>query len=647
MLKVFVGSSSESYTPFVVPFRTVLFQAAKEHGPKIDVRTWRDEISFKYGEFILESLQRQLAESDLSIFFFSSDDERTMRGERSPIPRDNVVFEAGISFAQLGRERTVMLVEEGARLPADFEGLIFHKFSAGTSSEKTARFEAISRLLLADWAKLSPLHKGSRLELAAPVGLRATIESSREKLDQIEHALVSGHLGKPIHEPIVLSAEACLSAYVEALPLVEKRFWTTTFFTSGFWRANSGEVLRANTEMMKRLQSRGDADVRRLFLLPIEFERFLTNEGEKIAHLRRTGNESAILDLERELDQIDEYVKKMVDHGCEVRLANDDAITAWTKLSSELKDRSEANDTEIAIFDNFRIDMYRGGKSGNITRLASFPNTFANFEAHLDRAEQYFENLWRHGMDGPETIEKWRATIAYWQRRIDYHTNWIARYEYDLEDRDKQLKASELAAAVEAIRSAGQFGTIDAFLDIGTCTARYPIELCRQHALKPEARIIALDEDSDCIEFARAKIRDENLDGRISLVQSDFLRDGQPELVANSFGLVTCMLGTMSHFGGLAGTRGGPSGRLPVALKKMQSMLRPGGLLLLGNWSERAREAGQFLRIYRAEDRARLQAWTPTQSSLREAIEQAGLTVSTIKSLELGIDLFVCRLAAD
>ena len=208
------------------------------------------------------------------------------------------------------------------------------------------------------------------------------------------------------------------------------------------------------------------------------------------------------------------------------------------------------------------------------------------------------------------------------------------------------MKVSELNAAIEVINQLGLFGRIESYLDVGTCTARYPIELSTRGALKPDAKVVALDEESDCIEFSRAKLSDHHdIQHRIDLVTADFLREGQEDLKNESFDLITCMLGTLSHFGGPSVGAFGlqRSGRLKLALRKMQCLLRKGGVLLLGNWSDRAREDGRFLRIYRDQDQ--LRDWTPSQAELRTSLLETGLEVHSMRPIQPdpGIDLFVCR----
>ena len=42
------------------------------------------------------------------------------RRKLAPLPRDNVVFEVGFFAARLGMENTILIVESGTKIPADW-----------------------------------------------------------------------------------------------------------------------------------------------------------------------------------------------------------------------------------------------------------------------------------------------------------------------------------------------------------------------------------------------------------------------------------------------------------------------------------------------------------------------------------------------
>ena len=67
----------------------------------------------------------------------SPDDSLVMRGASSKTARDNVHFEYGISIGQLGRVRSILLVDASVdlHLPSDFAGLTTKRYRRGNVDE--------------------------------------------------------------------------------------------------------------------------------------------------------------------------------------------------------------------------------------------------------------------------------------------------------------------------------------------------------------------------------------------------------------------------------------------------------------------------------------------------------------------------------
>lgn len=86
------------------------------------VRNW--EIDFSAGGIILDEIETASKLCSGGIFLFTKDD--AMEGnENRAAPRDNVVFEAGYFAAAKGRDRVLIIREEGAKMPADLGGNIY------------------------------------------------------------------------------------------------------------------------------------------------------------------------------------------------------------------------------------------------------------------------------------------------------------------------------------------------------------------------------------------------------------------------------------------------------------------------------------------------------------------------------------------
>jgi len=89
---------------------------------KLRVRNW--EMDFAAAGIIIDEIETASKLCSGGIFLFTKDD--AIEGnEKKAAPRDNVVFEAGYFAAAKGRERVLIILEEGAKMPADLGGNIY------------------------------------------------------------------------------------------------------------------------------------------------------------------------------------------------------------------------------------------------------------------------------------------------------------------------------------------------------------------------------------------------------------------------------------------------------------------------------------------------------------------------------------------
>ena len=79
---------------------------------------------FKAGESILDQIETASSNCSSGIFLFTKDD--TLEGgDDAAAPRDNVIFEAGYFINSKGKDRVLIIVEKGAKMPADIGGDIY------------------------------------------------------------------------------------------------------------------------------------------------------------------------------------------------------------------------------------------------------------------------------------------------------------------------------------------------------------------------------------------------------------------------------------------------------------------------------------------------------------------------------------------
>lgn len=116
---VFVASASEGLNVVEAAQRSL--QSAL--GGDVEVRPWSGE--FQLTRTYIESLERMLDESDFAVLVFTPDDRTKSRGREHFSPRDNVVFELGLFFGRLGRERCFLVQRRDLdlKVPSDLLGI--------------------------------------------------------------------------------------------------------------------------------------------------------------------------------------------------------------------------------------------------------------------------------------------------------------------------------------------------------------------------------------------------------------------------------------------------------------------------------------------------------------------------------------------
>ena len=89
-----------------------------------DVTIW-DQGVFPLSAGTLPALAAVADQSDFAIVVLTADDRTTKRGQTSPVPRDNVLFELGFFMGRLGVDRTYMVTsrDHPPTLPTDLAGI--------------------------------------------------------------------------------------------------------------------------------------------------------------------------------------------------------------------------------------------------------------------------------------------------------------------------------------------------------------------------------------------------------------------------------------------------------------------------------------------------------------------------------------------
>jgi CAP12/Pycsar effector protein, TIR domain/Methyltransferase domain len=629
---VFIGSSSEAL-PIVNRLVGML-------GPDFDVHPW-DQV-FTPGEYTLTALLQEVERADAAIFIFAKDDEVKIRGEPGYSARGNVLLEYGIFVARIGRERVLILEEEGVDLPSDVFGITTKSFPSERGARRNSALAIfVEEVVVPKWRGLPPRSPSGDDIADAGLGYAGTIRWERQKLDRIEGSLreFASTRESIAQSPIRFGSTAApISTYAEALGLVKQRFWTTTFLSSGFWTGSQGTIIAANEEMLRRIKKSG-GQARRLFLLDQPSNLVVRAYRDHRILQRQLQKYEELETLNDQHEYLKSNMRSLLRQGFEVRVVFDEA-KAYRMLPNGML--PDPRDSELGIYDDFRIDVFQGGQHGVIHTVESHSPLFRYFPAYLRAATSYFEELWDKAQSMAVFIDDLQEAVDFVNAKVDYESNWLAIYEYALAQEDEKMKTIELARVEEVLREEVKERDlkITRYLDIGSCTGRYPIQL--RSWVAPNGKILGVDEDYDCVRFAQANVGQKCPDEkRIEISQCDFV--AREVTIRGEFDLITCMLGTLSHFGWNRSRT--YEDRLQRALERMVALLSDKGLLFLGTWSEYACKNRKMLGIYSPGDRERLAEWSPSTAELEKRLKSVGLDVVEWVQPEMRLDLVWCRRA--
>lgn len=477
--------------------------------------------------------------------------------------------------------------------------------------------------------------------VACDFGLAAAIDEAAAGLASARELLAlqaSGGGAAAAETPFHFdSGGLCLKAYAEALARVGHRFWATTFLSSAFWTSDGSTILDANLRMLAELRGCGVVP-RRLFLLQLPAEQEIQRARDERILLQKFDDRRQLAHLDRKSANLCRNVESLVAHGCEVRVLHDEERLY---LALPARVAFDPMDSELAIYDDWRFDVFRGGLTGTIEGVRCFTPVMAEFPLLRDGVADYFAALWSRAQPILPFLDRVRKVHDSAAERVDYQLTWLARYDHGLPEEDKLLKVLELHSVKVALKGQGRWGTVRRFLDIGTCTGRYPLS-CRE-AVRPDGEIIGIDNDLDCVRFARLNVlREAEGEHRIRIERQDFCDEhAAPE---GPFDLVTCMLGTLLHFERNGDGAAGFDDPLQRALERVARLLAPDGLFFFSVWSERACSELRLLSIYSLEDKKRLARWTPGAAELQARLRAAGLDFAPPQDLEGRMDFYCCRL---
>jgi CRP/FNR family transcriptional regulator, cyclic AMP receptor protein len=143
-VKMFIGSSTER-----LRWARKLADYCASDQDTIEAVVW--DSLFGNLEYPLEALTRTLNDWDFAALIWGGEDRTHSRSTVKASPRDNLIFEAGLSIGRLGRTRTFILVPEASnrslKIPSDLEQATLLKYSDAAMSDACERITKIIREL--------------------------------------------------------------------------------------------------------------------------------------------------------------------------------------------------------------------------------------------------------------------------------------------------------------------------------------------------------------------------------------------------------------------------------------------------------------------------------------------------------------------
>ena len=91
---------------------------------RLNLRVKEYRANFLQGGSILDEIENAVSTCQCAIFLFTASD-KLENNEFQASPRDNVIFEAGYFMKAKGKERVLIIREEGTKMPADLGGNIY------------------------------------------------------------------------------------------------------------------------------------------------------------------------------------------------------------------------------------------------------------------------------------------------------------------------------------------------------------------------------------------------------------------------------------------------------------------------------------------------------------------------------------------
>lgn len=619
---VFVASSKEAIdAEWLLDALTVAEEKLGDDGVSASFELWNE--AFSPGEMTAEAIMGIARTVGAAIVVLTADDETYSRGEATPAPRDNLLFEAGLFLSHLDFGRVLVLREDESKLPSDLLGVSLPSFSKPKGEERLSGV-ATQRLGQKICRFVSDaLDNASGEESSVTRAITKSIERSEARSSEVRSAIS----GPARHETPIPLQDASM-VYVDAVEEVQETFIATTYLDSSFWTMRQTPVIQANESLAERIEKAGGT-AKRLILLTQPIEDEIRSQRERRRSLRSV-QPKLVERMDKEFNALAKANKGLVRSGFDVRVAFDhDEL--WKLYLSGSMPFFSAGDTELALFDEDRIDIYSGFTNNGYPAAKMIgSSTHRSFKTIYDQTVEYVDDLWHsaHAEDFEVFANKLGDVISESQWELDYEPNWLLKYDADEDPGDARLKEEELKFVIQTLSAGNGYKENARHLDLGTCTGRYMEKLRERLGVEVS---VGVDLDDDCLNHCK-RIHRELLEDerRFRIIDAD-IRNSE-SLPGEKFDLVTCMMGTLCHLRRISERTGVFEDPWQKGLENMAERLEHNGDAFIAIWNVedvQGPSTPSLLKIYPQRSCEILLKHSPGQEELEARLDQAGLrTVS-------------------
>jgi 3',5'-cyclic AMP phosphodiesterase CpdA/SAM-dependent methyltransferase len=437
----------------------------------------------------------------------------------------------------------------------------------------------------------------SNCEFRRKVGLEGTWEQLAEAQRQIADE-------RPVY---IEGRNPALRAYLQALERTEKRFLVTSFLHSEFWGSPmSDEIVEENRRLALKISAKSNRKPRRLFVIEARPQTYVLGLVQQ-AYSRRAAGDPVFWErlqtIKANLRQLLEFFEMKV-------------INVTESLRREISTEFDPRRYELAIYDDWRIDRFTVSRNGEIAGVLISAGKAVNKDL-VRQLDKFLDDSWNssEAVDVGEYIKMVDEEMSRIEKAIQYTPDWINRFDQLVQLGKNSVLANEARLVVkilEKLLKSRELSRFEQYLDVGVCTARYPVLLGQEKKLVGQCS--GLDIDADVQGF----MTDHH--STIDFYLGDIRDPSVKKILPGGYDLITCMLGTACHFGLNSDPHWDGRSGFEAAIENMLDLLAPSGLLILSVW--RVRGTRKYLDIYDEPEKAKLRKGTPTEQEVKQICEK-------------------------